>query len=212
MTWSWFNQHIIAEPSSQLLSLLACHPALAGGLYWLRDLTQPSEQPKPASLDLPPGGLVVVQPVGDPQLFVSTTPLISWHTVSGPPELTIHLTPTLIASQVPDFHPEFYPPLSFLQFLKATSLRAGVTVGYHFCAYTAEGYPDIEYHWLFSPEEMVYAAGQSFYQSPSIDQAVSQPRSTTFRQAIMEAYRGYAAWLMDEFAWEDYRVDPSSVV
>lgn len=133
----------------------------------------------------------MVQPVGDPRLFLSTTPLISWHAVSGPPELTIQLTPTLIASNVTDFHPEFYPPLSFLRFLKATSLRVGVTVGYDFCAYTAEGYRDIEYRWLFSPEETVYAAGQSFYQSSPIDQAVSQPLSVAFRQAILELYRSY---------------------
>lgn len=158
---TWFAHHIFALPTVSVLNILTNNPFLTNRIYWIQDLTE-HQWPNPQSQHgLPLDGLLVVKPVADPDghyefWYKDEESIISWFNLQEPDETGIDIPPSWLKMISLEYDLADYPPIPFLKWLKRLSLVTQTPSAYYHCA-TWGGKIEMEYAWVFTPNESAYA-------------------------------------------------------
>lgn len=157
---TWCAHHVFVPPTDKVLNLLLDDPVLSKGIYWVRDISDHNWYHSETKHSLPPNGLLIVRPVCAPksrcaEWYECVEPIISWSAIEEPSRVSLEITPNELKEDSPKPQITEYPPASFLKHLKRLSTDAQTTVAFYHC-FMWGGDVEVEYSWVFSPEEVAY--------------------------------------------------------
>jgi len=166
---TWYAYHLFAESSPALLEQLLANPVLSKGVYWVRNLADyPWHDPK-VKHELPPNGLFVVRPIGNPSSHYAESykdHIISWFDIYGQETTELNISPNLLQQDNPDYDLTAYPPQAFLRYVKQLSNDNKSTLAFYYCEMWG-GDTDLEFAWVFKSGEEIAYSGVEFRGFPN---------------------------------------------
>lgn len=211
---TWYAHHIFAQANQPVLDLFLHHPVLSRGVYWVHDLDAHAWYTPEIQHALPPEGLIVVRPVGDP---AADPALLSWHQIGSDTDIALDILSILLGADNRNIGPHETPPLPFLAYLKQTSQTSQTVVAYYYCEMWA-GEVGVEYSYVYTPDETAYAnklrptTPQSLYRyrpNASHEDYVADVVIETLNHFDLVLPTPYFAINTRSFPWERYRVIPN---
>jgi hypothetical protein len=213
---TWYAHHIFAQADQRVIDHFIHHPVLSQRVYWVRNLDDHLWPTPDIQHLLSPNGVVIVRPVGerDPD---GEAEMISWHQISSDTDISLHIPPAVLQADNSNISAREAPPLPFLQFLKSVSRTTECVIAYYYCCMWA-GEVDVEYSYVYTPEETAYAnkleptSPASFYRYQE-----AQPRQESIGDVVVETLKHFDCYLPTvyfaphtrSFPWERYRVVPN---
>jgi hypothetical protein len=213
---TWYAHHIFAQANRRLMEIFLHDSVLSHGVYWVRDLDDHAWFTPEIQHPLPGNGLVVVRPVGEPDAG-NEPEMISWHQLSSDSAMPLHIPPTVLQADNPDMGTQETPPLAFLQFLKGVSRATQSVVAYYYCCMWA-GEVEIEYSFVYTPEETAYAnklvstspaSLYRYHEAEPHQQYVGDVVVETLKHFDLYLPTAYFALHTRSFPWARYRVSPN---
>ncbi|NUP08861.1 MAG: hypothetical protein HOW73_22670 [Polyangiaceae bacterium] len=153
---TWFANEILAQATPELVAEVVAFPGYRDSSYLIRSLASHPFHCDEVRHGVPAAGLLVVQPVGEPE-DVSTggdSPVVPWLPPPGWPIASLELRGSAVSRVVPDLPDSALPPDDFLGALKALAARHRTTVAYAYFS-TFGGSNELEYAWVFADREYV---------------------------------------------------------
>jgi len=198
-------------------------------MYWIRDLDGYSWPFGIVPHGLPENGVFVVREVCDPRLQANPGEhevqarwhlsqghrVLSWHSISGPEELSVIEPPALPIYAFGTLHYEANqksPPIAFLRYLKNLAQDTRTTVSFYHYNSGAERAVCQEYAWVFGDEEAVYVWHDYHHimrYSAMGEERLSEPTSVLMRvlnQYGLQLKTWYFAPHTRAFNWRKYDV------
>ncbi|HFQ93351.1 MAG TPA: hypothetical protein ENK32_05045 [Anaerolineae bacterium] len=193
---TWFAHHIFILPTQDVLKIVADDPVLSEKSYWVRNLSD-HKWPDPESQHtLPLNGLLVVRPVGDPDghyafWYGGSESIISWFAFRGTDDVKLDILPKQLHKENPDFNLADYPPIPFLKWLKSLSAATKTTIAYYHCTMWG-GDVEIEYSWVFKPNEIAYSFVSSDQNATKLTEyCPDRPEEVRIGDVLMETMKHF---------------------
>lgn len=167
---TWYADHLFADPSRSLIDQFLADPVLANHVYRVDNLADFDWHDSKVKHDLGPKGLLVVRPICDPHSHRAEwygQDFVSWLDVDSLESVELHVAPSLLQGDSPDYDLSDYPPLSFLKYIKQLSKGHGATLAFYHCSMWG-GDTDIEYAWIFRNGVEFAYSGSHFRDFPNI--------------------------------------------
>ena len=153
---TWFANEILAPATPSLVREMLAFAGYRDAVHVVKSLDSYPFHQDNVRHGLPPEGLLVVRPVGEPSDLGEwyDTPVIPWLPPPDWPQLELSYTTSAIAALFPKTA-DSLPPDPFLASLKGLSARhGGVPIAYGYFS-TWGGMNELEYAWVFSDVETV---------------------------------------------------------
>ncbi len=217
---TWFANSIYAIPTKDILQILADDPVLSERIYWVRDLSDHKWPDPKRQHDMLSSGLLVVRPVGDPDghyafWYQSEQSVGSWSTLTETADMDLEILPSQVHQDNQDFNLTNYPPVPFLKWLKRLGNVTKTIIAYYHCTMWG-GDVEIEYSWVFMPNEIAYSFVSYDGNTPRlIEYHPNKPRETRMGDVLVETMKHfglnlptpYFALHTRSFPWHQYKYE-----
>jgi len=129
---TWFAEEILAPARPEVIEEFASFLGYRDSLYVIHEIPPHPWWPDEVRHGVPPEGLLVVRPVGEPGVHDEWhgTPVIPWLPPPGRGAVALQIAPADV--KLDDVSPEVLPPRDFLAYLKHVSATHHAPVAYGF--------------------------------------------------------------------------------
>ena len=217
---TWYASEVLAKCNEALLAAVMNEPRIAAHAYLIQEPI-PYEINGTQSVFHPPeGGLLVIRPICDPETHCASwhnSEVLSWHSLSGPSDVTV-LLPQSLGKHVDQERLDEFPPVAFLSYLKKLAMVSNADLVFFHC-FMWGGDTEFEYSWSFGRREQV-----SLVLEPGVTSKVARSCSTSIELLDLDLLSDALAYLgapipspfcilhTGGFPWERFKVVPAGLV